>query len=117
MTAISEKVHGRDGRRRGRRRGPGRIVLAHARTACSAATALGARLRRDALLFDDEAGGNANADDPAIWRNAEDPDRSLVTATAKEGGLCVYDLDTRCSRCRPAAAPGGDAPAGSTTST
>lgn len=46
-------------------------------------------------LYDDEAGGNANADDPAIWRNAADPGRSLVIATAKEGGLRVYDLDAR----------------------
>ncbi|WP_434097372.1 phytase, partial [Streptomyces pharetrae] len=37
-------------------------------------------------LYDDEAGGNSDADDPAIWRNAADPDRSLVIATAKEGG-------------------------------
>ena len=37
------------------------------------------------------AGGNADADDPAIWRNPADPDRSLVVATAKEGGLRVYD--------------------------
>ncbi|MFI1714896.1 phytase, partial [Streptomyces litmocidini] len=36
-----------------------------------------------APLFDDEAGGNANADDPAIWRNPADPGRSLVIATAK----------------------------------
>ncbi|NUK13706.1 phytase, partial [Streptomyces lunaelactis] len=36
-----------------------------------------------AALYDDEAGGNANADDPAIWRNAADPARSLVVATAK----------------------------------
>ncbi|MFJ6935127.1 phytase [Streptomyces sp. NPDC101132] len=48
-----------------------------------------------ATLYDDEAGGNANADDPAIWRNPADPDRSLVIATAKEGGLRVYDLDAR----------------------
>ncbi|MGW0392021.1 phytase [Streptomyces sp. NPDC003042] len=46
-------------------------------------------------LFDDEAGGNANADDPAIWRNHRNPDASLVIATAKEGGLRVYDLDGR----------------------
>ncbi|MGQ4411450.1 hydrolase, partial [[Kitasatospora] papulosa] len=26
-----------------------------------------------AALYDDEAGGNANADDPAIWRNDADP--------------------------------------------
>ncbi|GGT20733.1 hydrolase [Streptomyces kurssanovii] len=48
-----------------------------------------------ATLYDDEAGGNANADDPAIWRNTADPGRSLVVATAKEGGLRVYDLDAR----------------------
>ncbi|WP_166845452.1 phytase [Isoptericola sp. BMS4] len=44
-------------------------------------------------LFDDEAGGNASGDDPAIWVHPEDPDRSLVVATAKEGGLRVYDAD------------------------
>ncbi|HEY9371138.1 phytase [Streptomyces sp.] len=47
------------------------------------------------VLHDDDAGGNADADDPAIWRNAADPGRSLVVATAKEGGLRVYDLDAR----------------------
>ncbi|MGW2132634.1 phytase [Streptomyces coelicoflavus] len=35
-----------------------------------------------AALFDDDQGGNANADDPAIWRNSADPDASLVIATA-----------------------------------
>ncbi|MFH8569476.1 phytase [Streptomyces sp. NPDC017993] len=60
-------------------------------------------------LFDDEAGGNANADDPAIWRNATDPGRSLVIATAKEGGLRVYDLDARQVQSLPAPpAPGPD---------
>nr|WP_230396219.1 phytase [Streptomyces blattellae] len=48
-----------------------------------------------APLFDDEAGGNSDADDPAIWRNPADPGRSLVVATAKEGGLRVYGLDAR----------------------
>ncbi|MFE3325674.1 phytase [Streptomyces sp. NPDC059176] len=65
-----------------------------------------------ATLYDDEAGGNANADDPAIWRNAADPDRSLVIATAKEGGLRVYDLAARQVQSLPAPAPPrpGDAP-------
>ncbi|MFD4629060.1 phytase [Streptomyces sp. NPDC058284] len=45
------------------------------------------------VLHDDDAGGNADADDPAIWRNTADPARSLVIATAKEGGLRAYDLD------------------------
>ncbi|QYX82225.1 phytase [Streptomyces akebiae] len=48
-----------------------------------------------AALYDDEAGADSDADDPAIWRNPADPDRSLVVATAKEGGLRVYDLDAR----------------------
>ncbi|MFF3429312.1 phytase [Streptomyces sp. NPDC002602] len=61
-----------------------------------------------ATLYDDEAGGNANADDPAIWRNPADPDRSLVIATAKEGGLRVYDLDAR--QVQAVAAPSTGAP-------
>jgi 3-phytase len=58
-----------------------------------------------AALYDDEAGGNADADDPAIWRNAADPGRSLVVATAKEGGLRVYDLDARLVQSLPAPQP------------
>ncbi|MFE1299310.1 phytase [Streptomyces sp. NPDC058731] len=65
-----------------------------------------------AALYDDAAGGKADADDPAIWRNAADPDRSLVVATAKQGGLRVYDLDARLVQSLPAPAPAhpGDAP-------
>ncbi|MGW6062466.1 phytase [Streptomyces sp. NPDC055189] len=60
-------------------------------------------------LHDDEAGGDADADDPAIWRNTADPGRSLVVATAKQGGLRVYDLDAREVQSIPApAAPGPD---------
>lgn len=39
--------------------------------------------------------GTANedaADDPAIWRNAKYPERSLIVATDKKAGLYVYDL-------------------------
>ncbi|MFF9817486.1 phytase [Streptomyces sp. NPDC014006] len=63
-------------------------------------------------LYDDAAGGKADADDPAIWRNAADPDRSLVVATAKQGGLRVYDLSARVVQSVPAPAPAhaGDAP-------
>lgn len=43
-------------------------------------------------LYDDDDGGNANGDDPAIWLHPEDPSASLVVTTAKEGGLYVYDL-------------------------
>lgn len=60
-------------------------------------------------LHDDAVGGNADADDPAIWRNPADPDRSLVIATAKQGGLRVYDLDAHEVQSVPApAAPGPD---------
>ncbi|MGW6527788.1 phytase [Streptomyces venezuelae] len=60
------------------------------------------------VLHDDEAGGNADADDPAIWRNTADPARSLVIATAKEGGLRAYDLDAR--PVQSVAAPPADSP-------
>lgn len=39
--------------------------------------------------------GTANedaADDPAIWRNPDDPAASLIVATDKKGGLYTYDL-------------------------
>lgn len=46
-------------------------------------------------LFDDEAGGDADADDPAIWVHPRHRARSLVLGTAKNGGLRVYDLAGR----------------------
>jgi 3-phytase len=46
-------------------------------------------------LFDDAAGGDADADDPAIWVNRADRARSRVIGTAKNGGLRVYDLNGR----------------------
>ena len=45
------------------------------------------------VLYDDDEGGNASGDDPAIWVHPGDSDRSIVIVTAKEGGLRVYDLD------------------------
>ncbi len=42
--------------------------------------------------FDDDAGGNADADDPAIWRNAASPNDSIVVGTLKNGGLTVFNL-------------------------
>jgi len=42
--------------------------------------------------FDDEAGGDANADDPAIWVSPTRPDRSVVLGTLKNGGLTAVDL-------------------------
>jgi 3-phytase len=44
------------------------------------------------VLYDDEEGGNASGDDPAIWVHP-DGSKSIVIVTAKEGGLRVYDLD------------------------
>ncbi len=43
-------------------------------------------------LFDDDAGGNADADDPAIWVHPTTPEKSIVVATKKDAGLSVYDL-------------------------
>ena len=38
--------------------------------------------------------GNADAaDDPAIWRNPDDPEASLIVATDKKAGLYLYGLD------------------------
>ncbi len=35
------------------------------------------------------------ADDPAIWRNAADPEKSLIIGTDKRAGIHVYDLKGR----------------------
>ena len=45
------------------------------------------------VLYDDDEGGSASGDDPAIWIAPGDTQDSIVIATAKEGGLRVYDLD------------------------
>jgi len=36
--------------------------------------------------------GDDAADDPAIWRNPEDPSQSLIIGTDKKAGLHIYDL-------------------------
>lgn len=46
-------------------------------------------------VYDDEAGANGDADDPAIWVNRRDRARSRVIGTAKNAGLHVYDLRGR----------------------
>lgn len=63
-------------------------------------------------LFDDDAGGNSNADDPAIWYNSAHPGSSLVLGTAKQGGLDVYRLDGSLVQSLPApsAPAAGSAP-------
>ncbi len=64
-------------------------------------------------LYDDEAGGNASGDDPAIWVHSRTQRDSLVIVTAKEGGLRVYDLNARQVQSLPATpAPRADGVAG-----
>ncbi|MGH3117550.1 MAG: phytase [Gaiellales bacterium] len=48
-----------------------------------------------AAVHDDEAGGNADADDPAVWVDPANAGRSLVVATLKDAGLDVYGLNGR----------------------
>ncbi|WP_306214619.1 phytase [Actinoplanes sp. RD1] len=43
-------------------------------------------------VHDDEAGGYADADDPAIWVHPDDRSRTRIVGTVKNGGLRVYDL-------------------------
>lgn len=64
------------------------------------------------VLYDDEAGGNASGDDPAIWVHPNSR-KSIVIVTAKEGGLRVYDLADRELQSIPATpAPRADGIAG-----
>lgn len=59
--------------------------------------------------FDDDAGGGADTDDPAIWINRKDPGASRVIATVKNSGLQVYDLSGHQVQAIPAPpAPGPD---------
>ncbi|MEP2102822.1 MAG: phytase [Parasphingorhabdus sp.] len=39
--------------------------------------------------------GDDAADDPAIWRNPDDPSQSLVIGTDKKAGIHIYDLQGR----------------------
>lgn len=60
-------------------------------------------------LFDDEAGGDADADDPAVWVHPSWRAKSLVIGTAKNAGLGVYDLRGRTLQgIAPPPAPGDD---------
>ncbi|MET8763810.1 phytase [Lentzea sp. NPDC004782] len=47
----------------------------------------------------------ADADDPAIWVNPRDTERSVVLGTLKEGGLAVFDLNGRTIGVSPAPRP------------
>lgn len=59
-------------------------------------------------LYDDEEGGDADVDDPAIWVHPTDRARSRVIVTAKNGGLYVYDL--RGQQVQRFATPGAPGP-------
>jgi 3-phytase len=60
-------------------------------------------------IFDDDAGGNGDADDPAIWVHPSVRDASLVFGTKKNAGLSVYDLGgNELQAITPPAAPGPD---------
>jgi 3-phytase len=66
-----------------------------------------------ATQFDDDAGGNADADDPAIWVHPRDRRRTIVAGTKKNAGLDVYGLDGRTLQSiAPPPAPGPDDAAG-----
>ena len=63
--------------------------------------------------WDDEAGGDANADDPAIWVHPGRPAKSVVLGTLKNGGLTVFDLTGReLQHIATPPAPGPDLEAG-----
>lgn len=62
-------------------------------------------------FFDDDAGGKANADDPAIWAHPKQPQQSLIVSTLKEGGLAVFSLrGLTLQRIAAPASDGDDAP-------
>ncbi|WP_435887612.1 phytase [Streptomyces antimycoticus] len=64
-------------------------------------------------VYDDEAGGNADADDPAVWVDPDTPGRSIVIGTVKEAGLDVCGLDgRRLQRIAAPQAPGENAKPG-----
>lgn len=45
--------------------------------------------------FDDDAGGTADSDDPAIWLHPSNSGKSIVITAMKEAGLRVYSLAGR----------------------
>ena len=64
-------------------------------SACSEQTVLPSDIATvPAVVETDSVGtiGDDAADDPAIWRNPEDPSQSLIIGTDKKAGLHVYDL-------------------------
>ena len=63
---------------------------------CSAPMITGGPAVQVTAVAETEPVGTSNADaadDPAIWRNAANPEQSLIVATDKKAGLYVYGLD------------------------
>jgi 3-phytase len=58
--------------------------------------------------FDDDEGGEANADDPAIWNHPDSRRADLIVGTLKQGGLAVFDAQGR--QIQHLAAPAGPRP-------
>lgn len=48
--------------------------------------------RETEAFYDDEAGGDADADDPAVWLHPSKRAQSIVVGTLKNAGLAVFDL-------------------------
>lgn len=85
---------------------PALTALALLTTACATTPRQpidGTRQVRATVETTPVATGNDAADDPAIWRNAADPARSLIVATDKKAGLHVYELDGSQRQFLPAA--------------
>lgn len=88
------------------------VVTAASATTQPVPATVTARVETPAV-YDDEAGGNANADDPAVWVDPTRPGRSIVIGTLKEAGLDVYGLDgRRLQHIAAPQAPGEDAAPG-----
>lgn len=67
-----------------------------AASGCATAPIMGAPAVEVTASAETRPVGTANedaADDPAIWRNADNPAASLIVATDKKAGLYVYGLD------------------------
>ncbi len=67
-----------------------------------------AALLETPTVYDDDAGNDADSDDPAIWVHPTDRRRSLVVGTKKNGGLDVFDLQGRVLQTIATPGPPGD---------
>lgn len=70
-------------------------VLAASLVGCSSTRSLKVFTVPVAAQTDPVPSGDDAADDPAIWVNRVEPEKSLIIGTDKKGGLVVYDLDGR----------------------